>query len=375
MLRFKSLVIFASIILLLWALVSISQKPVDEKIDKLDKAISASLSKDFQIRQTQLKSESTRRVSFGRFRASAQRLVKEYSVGPRFSPDIPKKKLAALAEANGFELIKSDTAYGRNEKVASLDFSLSGHDVVLYSLIFRQKIPRTEAWQPEAAKVKGKGRLAVVIDDWGYSTHQFKKLASLGVPVTVAILPNLPYSGKVAQFAHEQGIEIIIHMPMEPHDEGVKPEKDTVYTSMDDRKVIQLLDGAIKSTPYAVGMNNHMGSKATEDAHFIGVVFKRLKEKGLFFLDSLSSDKSICREEAERLGIGFAERDIFLDNKNEAAYIKERLKEAAALAVSKGDAICIGHDRPATLDALADTIPEMKKSGIEFVRVSELARR
>lgn len=376
MLRFRSLLVFALILLLAGLFLFFVQRPLDEKIEKLDTLFASSLLNDFRIKPTQLRSESSRKAIFKGIKVN--RLIREYEAPSRFSLDAVKKKLAPLADANRFELLKSDVVYGRTEKILSLDFGLSGSDIALYSLIFRQKIlKRVEAKKeiPPLAIPKGKGALSVVIDDWGYSTHQLKKLGSLGVPVTIAVLPNLPYSGKAAQYAHEHGCEVIIHMPMEPHDEGVKPEKDTIYTSMDEKRVRQLLEGAIKSVPYAIGLNNHMGSKATEDARFMSVVFSHLKEKKFFFLDSFVTDRSVCGEEAERAGVGFAERDIFLDNSNEPSYIRSQLKEAASLAISKGICVAIGHDRPATLDVLLEMVQEMKRSGIEFVRLSELIKK
>jgi len=52
---------------------------------------------------------------------------------------------------------------------------------------------------------------------------------------------------------------------------------------MDKAKVTRLLDEAFASVPYAQGISNHMGSKATEDERLMRTVLDYLKrKKGLF---------------------------------------------------------------------------------------------
>ena len=71
-----------------------------------------------------------------------------------------------------------------------------------------------------------------------------------------------------------------------------------------------------------------------------------------FFLDSLSTSGSVCRDVAREAGIGYARRNIFLDNESDPEYIKGQLQRLAERAVETGWAIGIGHDRVNTVEAI-----------------------
>ena len=227
--------------------------------------------------------------------------------------------------------------------------------------------------QPSAP---AKGRIALVIDDWGYNKDNVDFLSKIKPPLTIAILPFRTYSRTVAEIAHRQNCEIIIHMPMEPQDkERVDLEPKTLMTYMRKETIADILDGAFKSIVYAKGLNNHMGSLATEDTSFMSHVFAYLKnKKGVYFLDSYVTADSVCREEAQAAGVPFARRTIFLDNKLDYSYIAGQVSALARKAAEDGFAIGIGHDRKLTLRVLDQKIPELEKEGYQFVFVSELAQ-
>jgi len=142
---------------------------------------------------------------------------------------------------------------------------------------------------------------------------------------------------------------------------------------MDKEEIEYIVDQDISSLRFIKGVSNHMGSLATEDARTMEVVFKLLKKRGLYFLDSVVTPKSICGVLARKMGLRFAKRDVFLDNVEDPAYIKKQISKLKIKARSHGQAVGIGHDRRVTLEVLAEVIPELKKEGYKFVFVSELA--
>lgn len=225
----------------------------------------------------------------------------------------------------------------------------------------------------EAPKKK-RGEIAIVIDDWGYSANHLDILAEIKLPLTLAILPFRDYSQKIAEFGHQHNFEIIIHMPMEPEEqERVGLEPATLMTAMSSKIIIRILNDAFDNIPYAVGANNHMGSLATQDEEFITTVFKELKKKNFYFLDSLSTYKSVCYRISKKIGIRFVMRSVFLDNYSDLGYIKDQLMQLARKADRGGKAIGIGHDRKNTLEVLREIMPELEREGYEFVFASELA--
>jgi hypothetical protein len=215
-------------------------------------------------------------------------------------------------------------------------------------------------------------KLAIVLDDWGYSARNLQGLMKIDEPVTLSILPSLPYSTEIAQKAREKGFEIIVHMPMEPKAK-MRLETLTLLTTMSDDQIRVTFNKALASVPYAVGANNHEGSKATEDPRLMGVFLEELKKRDMFFLDSLVTNDSTGEYIAKKIGVRFAKRSIFLDNESNENYIRAQFEKAVSAAIKNGSAVAIGHDRPNTISVLGQLMPTLKTRGVEAVPVSELA--
>ena len=231
--------------------------------------------------------------------------------------------------------------------------------------------PKKPAKIPAAITVKG--RIAIVLDDWGYNMNNLYIIDQIKYPLTASILPNLNYSRQVAEELHNRGFRIILHLPMEPY-EKYRLEKNTILTTMDEQTISKIIDEDLADIVYADGASNHMGSAATEDARTMGIVFKELKKKHIFFLDSFVTSKSVCFNLARKIGMETARRDVFLDNIEEAGYIKQQIYKLKLRAKSKGYAIGIGHDRKITLQVLKEIMPQLEKEGFKFVLLSELVR-
>lgn len=217
------------------------------------------------------------------------------------------------------------------------------------------------------------GKITIVIDDWGYNLNNLHILERIKYPLTISILPNLKFSKAIAEEVHRQGRQIILHLPMQPH-EKVRLEQDTIMIFMDEPTIIDIIDKNLADIPYVSGVSNHMGSKATEDLKTMGIIFKELKKRNLYFLDSLVSPKSVCSDLSKTMHIMFAQRDVFLDNKKEPEYIRKQIHRLKTKARIYGQAIGIGHDRKITLEILREVMPNIEEEGYKFVFVSELVR-
>lgn len=220
-------------------------------------------------------------------------------------------------------------------------------------------------------------KVAVMIDDCGYHNDTMALLRALERPVTLAVLPHLTYSKAVAELGAAERFEVMLHLPMEPRTGRVPEyglERHTVTTRMSESEIRRQLAEALDSVPHARGVNNHMGSKATADAATMQVVLKALKARRLYFVDSLVTSDSVCAAVAERVGVRFGQRAVFLDNENRADYISGQLRKLVSYAKRHGSAIGIGHDRATTLSVLQRMMPELENDGVRFVRVSELVK-
>lgn len=222
-----------------------------------------------------------------------------------------------------------------------------------------------------ALPVAGKPRVALVVDDWGYTSQNLALARQMKFPVTAAIIPRLSLSTKVSEELHTLGFEIIMHLPMEPN-EHKNLEKNTIMTSWKPNKIETVMDQGFATVKHAKGINNHMGSKATADKQTMDTVIAYLRGKGMYFLDSFVISDSLGFVTARALGVPCARRDIFLDNSDEPAAIRSQLEKLKKKALQQGLAVGIGHDRAATLKVLLEEVPKLQAQGIEFVFLSQV---
>lgn len=232
-----------------------------------------------------------------------------------------------------------------------------------------EKIEKKEIEKPIA------GQIAIIIDDWGYNIQDCEYLQKIPSPLSVSILPKLPHSADIATCAHAHHKEVMLHLPLEPHEVFENyPTDYLITTKMNKEKINEILNENLDSIPFVRGVNNHTGSKATENRRVMSIIFTTLKKRGLFFVDSLVTPDSVCREVAQKFKIPFATRDVFLDNENNRAYIENQFAELAQEAKRKGFAIAIGHDRPLTLQIIKEQTGLLENQGFKFVTVKELIK-
>lgn len=217
----------------------------------------------------------------------------------------------------------------------------------------------------------GHGKIAIILDDWGYNLRQVPYLASVRQPFTVSILPGLAHSADVAQAAKRSGHEVMLHLPLEAEDAHAPREAGTILTTMSKQEVLQQVDKSLAAVPFVSGVNNHQGSKATEDPRLMETIFSRIKRRNLYFVDSMTGH-SVCAQVARQVHLKFGQRSIFLDNEGDPAKIRAQLTQLAAVAAKKGKAIGIGHDRPVTLRVLQESLPELEHAGYELVPASRI---
>ncbi len=233
---------------------------------------------------------------------------------------------------------------------------------------------KEKASLPSVTKKFANPQVAIVIDDFGYNMNNMDELFRIKEPVTLSILPHLPHSKAISSAAAAKGYEVILHLPLEPHREDVRQEIDTIKSTMSAKEVVAKLEEAMASVADLSGVSSHMGSKATEEKGLMKTIFGELKKKDLYFLDSVTSRRSVCREVASEVGIKYARRDVFLDmgRTDSANYIRKQLLETRRIAFKKGRAIAVCHDRRITIGVLAEMMPRLASDGIRFVYLSDM---
>jgi len=218
-------------------------------------------------------------------------------------------------------------------------------------------------------------RACIVIDDLGPDIGIAKQFASLPFPITFSVLPHQTHSREIAELAHEKGLEVILHLPMEPLDSRQNPGRGALLVSMSGDEIRRNIRVALDTSPYFDGVNNHMGSRMTLDAEMMKTVLSELKLHNLFFLDSMTTGGSKGWKTARELKMSALKRDIFLDDNPSANAVRSQITRLVRIARVKGTALAIGHPRGTTLKSLQEAAGYLRQEGIEIVAARDLIDR
>ena len=214
------------------------------------------------------------------------------------------------------------------------------------------------------------GKLAIVIDDFGYRPHQENQVLAMPSAISVAVLPNAPHAREMATKAHNSGHEVLIHLPMAPLSKQPL-EKDTLRPDMSSDEIERIIREAVDKVPYAVGLNNHMGSAMTSSLFGMQKVMQALGRYNLYFLDSMTIGNSQAMRAANGTSVKVIKRRVFLDDTQNEADIRVQFNRAIDLARRNGSAIAIGHPHPTTVRVLQQMVYNLP-SDITLVRPSSL---
>lgn len=233
--------------------------------------------------------------------------------------------------------------------------------------------PQAQAGDFDFPQAQNGAVLCVVFDDGGQNVSQLKKCVALPFPVTVAVLPRLAHSAESAQIVRQSKNEVILHQPMQAVNLKVNPGAGAIKPDMTASEVAATLSQNIAEIAPIAGMNNHEGSLITEDEVLVSLILEVAREKGIYFLDSRTSSATKIPSAAMQMGMGWYQRDIFLDNKKTRENYLAELKKGLDIANKKGHVIMIGHVWSAeSLPAfLEEAYPELALKGYRFSAVSK----
>ena len=237
-----------------------------------------------------------------------------------------------------------------------------------------KETPLLNKFLKDRKKDERRAKIAIIIDDIGYQIEIAEQIMSLNYPVAISVLPFLPHSQFVAQMAKEKGLTVLLHLPMEPHNANTDPGKGAIFTTMNEHEIKAKILANLKDIPNVDGVNNHMGSKATEDEFIMRTVLHELKERNLFFIDSMTSPHSIGYQLSKEMGLKTAQRTVFLDNEQNIDYIRNQVVVLKNTALKYGSAIAIGHPYCNTVDVLKELESIVEPEGVEIVPLKELLK-
>jgi len=214
--------------------------------------------------------------------------------------------------------------------------------------------------------------VALIFDDLGESLRDLKEIYSLDTPLTISVVPKLKFSKNIAHIGSRCGFSVLIHLPMQPSNEKLYRSDKYKFISSDlnRREVEFLMRRYLNSIKIAIGVNNHMGSKATEDPNLMRHVLGVVKRKNLIFIDSRTSLKSVAYKIAREENLVCGYNEGFLDAVDDVSEIKKRMDELIVKAKDKGKIIVIAHPRKNTLNFLKDNLASLKEE-VKFITIED----
>jgi len=217
--------------------------------------------------------------------------------------------------------------------------------------------------------------LAVVVDDLGYSLERAERVLALPGPVTVALLPFAPATPAIAGRARDSGHEIILHQPMEALPSSrVTPLPGMLTADMSAERFETLMAAALDAVPGIVGVNNHTGSRLTQDPAAMRRLMSFLGGRGLLFLDSRTTLATVAYAMAREARIPAVQRDVFLDHEPYPRAIAAEFQRALGIARRQGHAVLIAHPYAASLGFLEEALAALPPD-VKVVSLSRLADR
>jgi polysaccharide deacetylase 2 family uncharacterized protein YibQ len=228
---------------------------------------------------------------------------------------------------------------------------------------------------PPGTMYRGR-RVAIIIDDIGFDLKIVRELAHIPEPIAFAVLPHTPHAVKAAEILRAAGKEILLHLPMEPRFyPGQSPGPGALMVDMDEEEIRKQIREDLSVGPFVSGVNNHMGSRFMEDEKRLDIVMDELRKRELFFVDSRTTADTRGRECADRAGVRFAERTVFIDNAPGYATALENLTGALRKKQKDdGPILIIGHPHRETVQAIRNVLSIWRKKGVEVIPVSACLR-
>lgn len=215
-------------------------------------------------------------------------------------------------------------------------------------------------------------KVAIIIDDVGFDAELARAFLELKSPLTLSVLPTAPHAQAIAREAMGKGAEVLLHLPMEPRESnGEGPGSGALLARMGEAEFVETLNNHLSRIPGIKGVNNHMGSLLTEREDKMGLLFRELKKRHLFFVDSRTTPQTVASKVAAEMKVPVASRSVFLDHELSAEAMKTQWDRFLEAAREQGQAVMIAHPHRETLLFLREHLPSLR-SEVKLVRVADI---
>ncbi len=220
------------------------------------------------------------------------------------------------------------------------------------------------------------GKIAIIIDDFGYrSDHFVNAFFEMPYPITIAIIPGTEFAKQMAEKANQAGLNVLIHLPMEPLQGEVENKGYTIFTGMSQEEIDSTVKRALDNVPGAIGINNHMGSKATVNRTTMQRLMRSLKNRNLLFIDSITNRNSVAYQQALQAKVPTLQLTTYIDNPEKNMQLGTIMRTIVSRLSPESPAVLIGHTRDETSRILSAEMAKWARKGISFVSVFDLLEK
>ncbi len=218
-------------------------------------------------------------------------------------------------------------------------------------------------------------RIAIIIDDIGYTLSLGRRVMKLPGPISIGVLPATPRGTELAEEANAAGKDVLLHLPLQALRENGQAEPGGITLDMSRGEFARIFAQDMLSVPHAIGVNSHRGSLLTQHPGHMAWLMEEIAQYGnLIFVDSYTTHESIALRVAEESGVPAVRRDVFLDPDDLPETVAREFERLKILARINGFAVGIGHPHLATIELLEQQLPKLSAEGIQLISISELVR-
>jgi polysaccharide deacetylase 2 family uncharacterized protein YibQ len=231
---------------------------------------------------------------------------------------------------------------------------------------------------PGMRQVEVRGRLALIVEDYGVRGPQSRRIQNLPGTFTAAIRPNQDNAEAWVKEARQSGLEVILNLPMEPRDYPTRnPGEDAILVDLSGREIRKRVKRALDKVGPVAGVKTYMGSLAVEDRDVMRPVLEELHARNLFLIEASRSQYSTVSELARALELPFytvtSISEVDAGRRDEGT-IGIRFDDLIRRCRAKGYAIGIIHARDVTLAVLEERLSRLAREGIVVMGISEIMR-
>jgi polysaccharide deacetylase 2 family uncharacterized protein YibQ len=162
-------------------------------------------------------------------------------------------------------------------------------------------------------------------------------------------------------------------LPLEPYDfpNNDPGQKTLIAGGSPKSNGLRLRWVMSRFTSYA-GLISMEGGKFLSNATDTRMLLDAARKRGLYFVDSGTSDQSVARDAATVTGARFTRADVRVDANPSPDTVTEALSALEKIAMQRGSAIGVASSYPGTISKISSWANELEQKGFALVPLSAL---